>query len=131
DVPYGLVSRPLSAVSKDFARIESPRARGPVEFVTERRVIETDGLRLPVRAPLRDGLHDILIAAFAAPVAVGEIDARLGLRRDDVLMRYETLVQMRLMHVVGQHPFVCHVEVRLRIGMREVDVLGVRRAAPA
>ena len=40
-------------------------------------------------------------------------------------MRDETLVELRLKHPIGQHPFVRHVEIRLRFVVRHVDVLRI------
>jgi hypothetical protein len=45
--------------------------------------------------------------------------------RDDVLVRDEALVELRLEHAVGEHAFARHGEVRRGFAVRNVDVLRI------
>ncbi len=86
-------------------------------------------MRVPVRAPMRDGRNGIRHTSFAAPLKVWYVDARLRLRRDDVLMCHEALVELRLEHPIGQNELVGHIKVWLRLAVRHVYVLTVGRPA--
>ena len=133
NVLHGLIARPIAAVAARrravFARVEAPRKTRLIEFVAERLIIEAGGLRRPDFAILRDRRNVVARAAAAAPLAVRQVHARVGLCRDDVLMAHETLVQVRLKHPVAEHPFVRHIEVRLRVALRHVNVFGIFDAA--
>ena len=124
-----LIPGPTRRRRCDVARVEAPAQSGRVELVAERRCSRSRPL-LVADLPLLGERGDLVaLAAVAAPVAVREIDARCACAGDDVLVRHEALVEMRLEHRVGEHAFVRHVEVRLRFLVRHVHVLRVLRTA--
>ena len=79
----------------------------------------------PEAAILRDRPDSIGLSAFTTPGTVRKIDAPCGLSGNDVLMRHEALVELRLEHPVGEDAFVGHIPVRLGLIARHVDVLRI------
>ena len=126
DVLHGLVRRPLAtaAARKITVRagVEAPREFGAVELVPERLIVVAWRDVAAVRAILRNRLNGGAAASVTAPQAPGHVDARVRLRGDDVLMGGEAFVELRLEHPVGQNPLVRHVEIRLGVCVRHVDV---------
>ena len=95
-----------------------------IELVGQRLIIEAGLLFGSARiAVLRNRCNHVGRTALTTPGSIWQIDRGVGLRRNDVLMRDETLVELRLKHFVGEHPLVRHVEVWLRLAMRNVNVL--------
>src|SRR5579862_3401868 len=130
DVPDRLVSGPESAERFEIrARVEAPRKPRVIELVSERLIVEAWPLKVSQRTPQSDSPHLVGLTAAAAPIETRYVNTRISLRSDHVLMRDEALVELRREHVVGKHPFVRHVPVRFRFGVRNVSVLPVVRAA--
>ena len=78
--------------------VKAPGEAGVVEFVAERLVVEAHRLLAANRPLLRNRRNLVGFAAVAAPVPARQVDARLRLGGDDVLVRDETLVEMGLVH---------------------------------
>src|SRR5581483_11546351 len=93
NVTYRLIARPHAVRRiRNAACIEAPRSSGSVEFVAERLIIEGGVLRSTERTILDQRL-EVVVTVPASPLGQERnVDARVRLSRNNVLMENEALV---------------------------------------
>ena len=122
-----LIGAPDPEIAVDGRGVEAPREAGRVELVAQRRRIPADDLVAVDLTLLVHHADEVAGTAGTTPRSPRVVHRGLGLSRDDVLMRDEAArVEVRRVHLIGQHVLLAHVEVWLRLGVRDVAVLRVR-----